>query len=50
MKTVRVPVAGGGDNITLVLDCEDKLPYKIQVTDSFEHTLKLGIRIQDKLN
>ena len=31
MKTVRVPVAGGSDNITLVLDCEDKLPYKIQV-------------------
>ena len=31
MKTVRVPVAGGEDNITLVLDCEDKLPYKIQV-------------------
>ena len=31
MKTVRVPVAGGSDNFTLVLDCEDKLPYKIQV-------------------
>ena len=31
MKTVRVPVAGGEDNITLALECEDKLPYNIQV-------------------
>ena len=30
-KTVRVPVPGGADNITLVLDCEDKLPYRVQV-------------------
>ena len=31
MKTVRVPVPGGADNITLILDCEDKLPYRVQV-------------------
>ena len=31
MKTVRVPVAGAADNFTLVLDCEDKLPYMVQV-------------------
>ena len=30
-KTVRVPVAGAADNVTLVLDCEDKLPYRVQV-------------------
>ena len=45
MKTVRVPVAGGADNFTLVLDCEDKLPYMVQV-----NTFLLGLDSKIKAN
>ena len=31
VKTVRVPVTRGSDNITLVLPCDDMLPYTVQV-------------------
>ena len=36
VKTVRVPVPPGQHNMTLALQCEDKLPYNIQVKTDTE--------------
>ena len=39
-KIVVVPVPDGHENITLVLPCEDALPYTLQVShDGVEDTL-----------
>ena len=50
VKTVRVPVQRDRDNITLVLPCDDMLPYTVQVATGCPKNVSLFKEIFQREN